>query len=144
MKKGWNELQTLSRLNQTARPVDSPYFKVVALESAWYMRSQLLRDTDWASMAHSLEVRTPLVDVALLRSVVRLSVAGRGPSKADLARTPVSPLPDAVLHRKKTGFSTPLRKWLVESNEIHTNERGLRGWALCLMRSATNEALAAA
>ena len=30
------------------------------------MRNQLLRDTDWASMAHSLEVRVPLVDAVLL------------------------------------------------------------------------------
>ena len=36
------------------------------LESSLYMRNQLLRDTDWASMAHSLEVRVPLVDVELL------------------------------------------------------------------------------
>ena len=40
--------------------------KVAVLESSLYMRNQLLRDTDWASMAHSLEVRVPLVDVKLL------------------------------------------------------------------------------
>ncbi len=36
----------LSRLNLTAHQINSPYFKIVALESAWYMRNQLLRDTD--------------------------------------------------------------------------------------------------
>jgi len=30
------------------------------------MRNQLLRDADWAGMAHSLEIRVPLVDVELL------------------------------------------------------------------------------
>ena len=41
--------------------------KVAVLESSLYMRNQLLRDTDWASMAHSLEVRVPLVDAELLK-----------------------------------------------------------------------------
>ena len=43
------------------------YAKVATLEASLYMRNQLLRDTDWASMAHSLEVRVPLVDSVLLR-----------------------------------------------------------------------------
>ena len=38
---------------------------VAALESSQYLRNQLLRDADWASMAHSLELRTPLVDYVL-------------------------------------------------------------------------------
>ena len=37
-----------------------------ALESANYLRNQLLRDADWAGMAHSVEIRCPLVDYALL------------------------------------------------------------------------------
>ena len=36
--------------------------RICALESGLYMRNQLLRDSDWASMAHSVELRTPLVD----------------------------------------------------------------------------------
>ena len=144
VKQGWSELGTLSLLNQTAQPVDSPYFKVVALESAWYMRNQLLRDADWASMAHSVEVRVPLVDVALFRAVMRLSRRGRGPSKLDFARTPAVSLPDAVLHRRKTGFSIPVREWLADRNQIQTNERGMRGWALRLLHDASGGTLAAA
>ena len=49
------------------------------MEAALYMRNQLLRDTDWASMAHSLEVRTPLVDAVLLQHVAAL-----GPPDAEL------------------------------------------------------------
>ena len=43
--------------------------RVCALESAHYMRNQLLRDADWAGMAHGVEIRVPLVDVTLLRSL---------------------------------------------------------------------------
>jgi asparagine synthase (glutamine-hydrolysing) len=144
VKQGWSELRTLPLLSETAQPVASPYFKVVALESAWYMRNQLLRDTDWASMAHSLEVRVPLVDVTLFRAVMRLAQHGRGPSKLDFARTPAVPLPDSVLHRRKTGFSIPVREWLADKNQIKTNERGMRGWALRLLRDASGGTLAAA
>ena len=40
--------------------------KPLPWKSGLYMRNQLLRDADWASMAHSLEVRVPLVDAVLL------------------------------------------------------------------------------
>src|SRR5205823_10435015 len=39
------------------------------LESTLYLRNQLLRDSDWASMGHSLELRTPWVDAALLEAL---------------------------------------------------------------------------
>lgn len=39
------------------------------LESTLYLRNQLLRDSDGASMGHSLELRTPLVDAALLETL---------------------------------------------------------------------------
>ena len=33
------------------------------------MRNQLLRDSDWASMYHGVELRTPLVDIKLLENL---------------------------------------------------------------------------
>jgi asparagine synthase (glutamine-hydrolysing) len=84
-----------------------PLARVALLEAALYLRNQLLRDTDWASMAHSLEVRVPLVDVALLGRVAPLSFRG----KALLAASPPRPLPEAVLRRAKTGFTTPVERW---------------------------------
>ena len=46
---------------------------VCLLDSTLYLRNQLLRDSDWASMAHSLELRTPLVDAALLDALKLVS-----------------------------------------------------------------------
>jgi asparagine synthase (glutamine-hydrolysing) len=83
------------------------------LESTHYLRNQLLRDCDWASMAHSLELRTPLVDAALLATLGPfVSGFARGVGKAMLARSPRRHLPRSVLHRPKTGFSLPMSKWL--------------------------------
>ncbi len=113
VRAGWRELQTMARLNTTARGLRTPHLKISALETAWYMKNQLLRDTDWASMAHSLEVRTPLVDIELLRKVVALS-AHKTLTKADLAATPRRPLPDAIVNRAKSGFSVPVALWLTQ------------------------------
>jgi asparagine synthase (glutamine-hydrolysing) len=128
VRDGWRELQTMMRLNTTVRGVPGDRLKVSALEMCWYMRNQLLRDADWASMAHSLEVRVPLVDLDLLRVVASLSCLNLQVSKRDMALTPLKPLPDAILNKRKTGFSIPVREWLMEGDG-HQAERGLRGWA---------------
>lgn len=39
------------------------------IESMTYLRNQLLRDSDWASMGHGVELRTPLVDAWLLQQL---------------------------------------------------------------------------
>ena len=43
------------RLEQSIHAAASDRIKVAALEMGWYMRNQLLRDADWAGMAHSLK-----------------------------------------------------------------------------------------
>ena len=86
------------------------------LESIHYLRNQLLRDSDWASMGHSLELRTPLVDAKLLEALGPwvTGFAG-GAGKAMLARSPEKPLPDAVINRPKTGFGLPMAAWLAQA-----------------------------
>ena len=82
------------------------------------MRNQLLRDTDWASMAHSLEVRVPLVDTQLM-SHIALTAAEKQPySKRMLGQSPRIPLPTRVLERPKTGFQTPIHAWLQRDNRM--------------------------
>ncbi len=127
-REGLAALDIRARLRQTAAPIASPRAKLTALESAWYMQNQLLRDSDWAGMAHSLEIRVPLVDIALLRALAPMINGARPPGKADMAASPAQALPEAVLNRKKTGFSVPVRDWL-GADEPGTQERGLRGWA---------------
>jgi asparagine synthase (glutamine-hydrolysing) len=128
VREGWGQLQPLVRLEETTRGIEHEHLRVMALESSWYMRNQLLRDTDWASMAHSLEVRTPLVDWALLRRVAPL-VARHGLTKQDMARVPATPPPDDLLDRPKSGFTVPVREWLLADRPKFEDTRGLRGWA---------------
>jgi asparagine synthase (glutamine-hydrolysing) len=134
VRQGWRELQPLLHLEESLEGLTKPRLKVSCLESCWYMRNQLLRDSDWAGMAHSLEIRTPLVDVALLRNLSPLLAGDLPPTKRDVALAARSPLPDAILNRPKTGFQIPVREWLLEQTpeargQRPTAARGLRGWA---------------
>jgi asparagine synthase (glutamine-hydrolysing) len=87
--------------------------RVCALESGQYMRNQLLRDADWAGMAHGVEIRTPLVDATLLRTVApAVPQLSPGAGKTALARAPSTPLPDTVVRRAKTGFGVPTGAWM--------------------------------
>ena len=127
---GWERLNTLPRLADTCNALETDRLRVSALELCWYMRHQLLYDSDWAGMAHSLEIRVPFVDVALLRQTAPLLASANPPTKQDMAAAPARPLPDAILHRAKTGFTVPVREWLLKSTApVSSGERGLRGWA---------------
>jgi len=90
--------------------------RVCALESCNYLRSQLLRDADWAGMAHGVEIRTPLADIELLRALApSLPGLRAGAGKAALAAAPLVALPAALLARAKTGFSVPTGDWMAEA-----------------------------
>jgi asparagine synthase (glutamine-hydrolysing) len=87
--------------------------RVCALESSHYMRNQLLRDADWAGMAHGLEIRVPLVDMTLLESLApAISGLTPGAGKAALAAAPSLSLPDEIRLRTKTGFGVPTGAWM--------------------------------
>ena len=64
-------------------------------------------------MDHSVELRTPLVDAWLLRDVSpALGAFGQFPNKRLLAEAPAKALPEALINRRKTGFSIPVQRWL--------------------------------
>jgi asparagine synthase (glutamine-hydrolysing) len=123
---GLEKLALVERLQEAAAGIASSHGRVAALELGFYLRNQLLRDADWAGMAHSLEVRVPFIDVEFFRALAPLMLSGQSPGKAQLARSVEAPQLEARVARAKTGFSTPVRQWTVEAG---TRERGLRGWA---------------
>ena len=123
VQAGLERLATLEALQGTLQGLHSSRARVTALESAWYLRHQLLRDMDWAGMAHGVEVRVPLVDAVLLERMAPWLVGPRPPTKADAAEATLAPLRERTLARPKTGFSVPVREWIGEPS------RGLRGWA---------------
>ena len=127
-RDGWRELATLARLAETTEGVASDFEAVSALELSWYMRNQLLRDSDWAGMAHSIEIRVPFVDVELFRRIAPFM--SREPiTKREAAGAPARPLPAEIVARSKTGFGIPVREWMRTLAPAAGKARGLRAWA---------------
>jgi asparagine synthase (glutamine-hydrolysing) len=121
-REGLARLQLLDNIERAITPdPGTPFGRVAALEASLYMRNQLLRDGDWASMAHSVEVRTPLVDAYLLRQLAPMLTTQR--DKSALA----ADLPDYLRKRAKTGFFVPMRSWL-DLPPDGTSTR-MRSWA---------------
>jgi asparagine synthase (glutamine-hydrolysing) len=87
--------------------VDGTAVDVGQLELNNYLPNQLLRDTDAASMAHSLEVRVPLLDDDLVDVVLR----SPGLTKADLVRA-VDPSLAWLAERRKRTFTLPFATWM--------------------------------
>ena len=133
-REGLHRLRMLDRIRAVITPdPGTPFSRVAALETALFMRNQLLRDLDWASMAHSLEVRVPLVDAFLLRQVApAVFSTSRRNGKAMMARSPQTPLPDSILSRRKTGFTLPIRDWLAAEHYSAPKLFGMRPWAMYL------------
>jgi asparagine synthase (glutamine-hydrolysing) len=86
------------------------------LELRGYMTNTLLRDTDVMSMAHSLEVRVPFVDVRVVNYVLALpgewKVRGDTGPKPLLADALSDLLPREFMSRPKMGFTLPFEKWM--------------------------------
>lgn len=96
---------------------DSLTAAVRDLEMDHYLPSQLLRDTDVMSMAHSLEVRVPLLD-DLVVAAARNSTNGLVGKR--LLAASVDPALASVAGSRKQTFTLPMDDWL----------RGpLHGWA---------------
>ena len=122
-REGMERLALIERIDAALDPdPGTPFGRVASMEASLYMRNQLLRDADWASMAHSVEVRVPLVDAFLLRQLAPRLLVQRD-DKSALAAI----LPDYLRMRPKTGFFTPMREW-ADLPPDGTSTR-MRNWA---------------
>lgn len=103
-----------SRLERETR-ARSSLSALSVLEQRLFLGERLLRDTDAASMAASLELRLPLVDASLLERVARLPDAHRYEplgTKAVLRRLGLGGLDPALFDRPKRGFVLPYDRWI--------------------------------
>jgi len=88
-----------------------------------YLQECVLMKVDRASMAHSLEVRVPFLDIDLVTHAFSLradyKLRGRQ-TKLILKEALKNDLPPAILQRKKAGFAMPVAAWL---------QQDLKSWA---------------
>ena len=137
-REGLRTLALRDRLHDIVRGIATPFDQVMALETGIYMRNCLLRDADWAGMAHSLEIRTPLADVDLYAAVIGLRPSRTEPlTKADLRRElgAQGTIAPALLARRKTGFNVPVREWVMGDGQHTDTQCGLRAWARTITAS---------
>lgn len=87
-----------------------------ALEMRNYLHNQLLRDTDAFSMAHSIEVRVPLLDHRVVQSAAasaadqKIAADRNKPLLVDAVNDPVI---NRLARSKKRGFTFPFAKWML-------------------------------
>ncbi len=100
------------------------------------MRNQLLRDSDWAAMASSVELRVPLVDPILWAQMARHDhEPARSRGKAALVRAVAPDLPAELWSRPKSGFTVPVAEWMCppRPGERDTAGKGSRRLALRIL-----------
>ncbi len=95
--------------------LDDPVDLMQWLDYQWYLPGDLLVKVDIASMACSLEARSPFLDHRVIEFCAALPSAVKTDGRARkivLREAFRGLLPDAILDRPKQGFSLPLRTWL--------------------------------
>lgn len=111
---GYRALEVLRQHAEHAR-TDDPLGLIQYLDYKTWLVGDINTKVDRASMAHSLEVREPLMDHLLiewLASVPSHLKLHRGEGKYVFKKAFEALLPHDVLYRPKMGFSVPLARWL--------------------------------
>jgi asparagine synthase (glutamine-hydrolysing) len=111
---GYGAQQVLER-HAARAGTDDPLALIQYLDLKTYLVGDINTKVDRASMAHSLEVREPLMDHPLVEWAASLPSALKirgGESKLLLKKSMEGRLPADVLYRPKMGFAVPLARWL--------------------------------
>ena len=112
--QGYSAL-TVFREHARRAPTDHPLLLAQYLDLKTWLPGDILTKVDRASMAHSLEVRVPLLDHRLVEWASSLPPGLKlrgGIGKYIFKKALESDLPHDVLYRPKMGFSVPLSAWL--------------------------------
>ena len=110
---GYDSLDVLRYYYERAETTD-PLSRIQYVDIKTYLTDDILVKVDRASMAHSLEVRAPILDHKLMELAASMpsslklqGMNGKYIFKKALERL----LPESVLYRKKMGFGVPLAQW---------------------------------
>lgn len=92
---------------------------VSIMEREMYMQNQLLKDSDFMSMQHGIEIRVPFLDnefLELLNHIPTVDLIPNPGSKKTLIHSFENILPNEIYNRPKKGFQFPFKYWLKDSN----------------------------
>ena len=129
-EKEFNGRKLSTRINQPNLDSLNTNAQLMFLEMEYYLCPKLLKDTDWTSMAYSVEVRTPFVDSVFFNKYLRLFKSKFKIDKKFIYETFKDVLPSALASRKKSGFGIPheyLNKQLNTKTRFKSN---LKEWSM--------------
>jgi len=112
---GGYSAQNVFDLHAERAGTDDPLALIQYLDLKTYLVGDINTKVDRASMAHSLEVREPLMDHELVEWLATLpsSLKIRDGESKYLFKKAMEPyLPSDIMYRPKMGFSVPLGRWL--------------------------------
>ena len=101
--------------------------KISWLETNYYMQNQLLKDSDYMSMWHGLEIRMPFLDkeLMMMTGIISENIKfKRSIPKYLLVKSFQKDLPEEIWKRKKQGFTFPFEGWLQENSYIKPLSKG--------------------
>ena len=126
-------------INQDIKDIKDKRLSIMYLEIKYYLCSKLLRDIDWTSMSHSVEMRTPFVDIFLYQKLIPLIKSNPKINKLNLLNCFKDNLPKELFKRKKTGFEIPHKHYL---EKIYNRElkylRPIRDWSILSFEKYTD------
>jgi len=111
--QGYHALDVLKGHDKDS-PAEHPLSRMQYLDMKTYLPGDILTKVDRASMAHSLEVRVPLLDHKVVEWTSGLSpdLKLRGSDgKYLFKKAMASHLSQDLMYRKKQGFAVPIAQW---------------------------------
>lgn len=127
-EKLWKDYETNNNVPQRMNMY--PYFDTVKDESDsrkmqyidlnFWLPGDILAKADKMTMAHSLELRVPFLDIEVAKISARIPEIFKyknGTTKYILRKAFESILPKTTANRKKLGFPTPIKQWLKKQPE---------------------------
>ena len=142
--EGQHPIEINNRNNSQFEKV-APFNKASFQETNFYVQNQLLKDSDYMSMWHAIEIRVPFLDKEVMQLAFKIDskIKAMLPKKFLLVQGFASILPKEIWDRPKMGFTFPFQKWLKGfENQVPkaTNEIGKSDLVLKLQNDyATNQ-----
>ena len=105
----------MAEMERGSRRIKDPVDRMLFMDFNQYLPDDLLVKMDIASMANSLEVRSPFLDHELIEFCASLPSrfkVQKGARKYILKRSMEGKLPPDIINRQKKGFSMPVKNWL--------------------------------
>ncbi len=127
--KGYEELNTINSLSKDIQEINDTRLSIMYLEIKYYLCSKLLRDSDWVSMSHSIELRTPFVDWSFFNKLIPIIKGDKNFNKFTALNSMKNKLPKELISRKKTGFVIPHNDYLEKLSVTRKFANPIRDWS---------------